>query len=60
MVPVKCLLLRYGRQLLTIKDFKISGPDDRKSLRETFLGPKAAVTGQGPRRARTDHSAAQL
>jgi hypothetical protein len=39
---VKRLLLRYDRKLLTIKDFSISGPEVRKSLRETFLGPKAA------------------
>jgi hypothetical protein len=42
MVAVKCLLLRYGRKPLTNKDFSISGPEVRKALRETFLGPKAA------------------
>jgi hypothetical protein len=39
---VKRLLLSYGRKPLTIKDFSISGPEGRKSLCETFLGPKAA------------------
>jgi hypothetical protein len=37
MVAVKRLLLRYGRKPLTMKDFSISGPEGRKSLRETFL-----------------------
>lgn len=36
------LLLRYGRKPLTIRDYSISGPEGRKSLREVFLGPKAA------------------
>jgi hypothetical protein len=35
-------LLRYGRKPSTSKDFSISGPEVRKSLRETFLGPKTA------------------
>ena len=37
---VKRLLLRYGLKPLTINDYLISGPEGRKSLRETFLGPK--------------------
>ena len=38
----KRLLQRYGRKPLTVKDFLISGHYDRKSLRQIFLGPKAA------------------
>jgi hypothetical protein len=39
---MKRLILRYGLKPLTIHDYLISGPEAWKSLRETFLGPKAA------------------
>jgi hypothetical protein len=40
---VKRLLQRYGRKPLTMKDFRLSGPEVRIKLRQLFLQGRAAA-----------------